>query len=413
MDRRGFLKSTAILCSGAALWPDELVAAQRRVRQSLADQFADLSRHFIFEYYAWYETDPYWHWNQSDRQPPIDLASNYMPRLGAYDSRSVAVMERHAAWIAESGAGAINVSWWGQGSDVDRLVPTLMDVMRAHGVRVAFHIEPYTDRHALSYASDVEYLIRQYGDRRRWDCMLLLEHADRSSGPVFKSFRTILPAQSTDCHGVTSPIADFAADAVWRQQTDRVRETFRRDFDRVTLLADSLSVNRTQAGGFDGMAIYDNFVAPDTWQSHAQDFSNADLLFSFNVNPGYDEILLRTIDPQSCYSPHPFQPGGGVYDWTLAAERDRARAASEARIADAFSRTVALQTTPALSNAKRGFFLTYINSFNEWHEGHQFEPMKDAAELTAAERAVGYHNPANGRYRLEAVRDLIAGVLES
>src|ERR1051325_3100510 len=121
MNRRHFLKSSAILCSSAvALSPRELFA-QRRLRQSLADRFADLSRHFIFEYYAWYETNPYWHWNQSDRNPPIDLASNYMPKLGAYDSRSTAVMEQHASWIAESGAGAINVSWWGRDSDVDRL----------------------------------------------------------------------------------------------------------------------------------------------------------------------------------------------------------------------------------------------------------------------------------------------------
>jgi glycosyl hydrolase family 99 len=412
MNRREFLTSTAIVCGGAVLSPLDAVA-QRRARQSLADQFSDLSRHFIFEYYAWYETNPYWHWNQSDRKPPIDLASNYMPRLGAYDSRSVAVMEQHAAWIAESGAGAINVSWWGRDSDVDRLVPTLMDVMRAHGLRVTFHIEPYDDRHPLAYASDIEYLIREYGDRRRWDSLLLLERADGSAGPVFKSFGTILPAQSTDCHGVTSAIANFVPDSVWRQQTDRVRATFARDFDRVTLLADSLSVNRTQACGFDGIAIYDNFVTPDTWPSHAEEFSNAGLLFSFNVNPGFDEILLRNVDPQACYSPHPFQPGGGAYNWALATDRDRARAASQARIAESFTKTVTLQSNPALANAKQGFFLTYINSFNEWHEGHQFEPMKDAADLAAAERAVGYHNPADGRYRLDTLRALIADVLES
>ena len=49
----------------------------------------------------------------------------------------------------------------------------------------------------------------------------------------------------------------------------------------------------------------------------------------------------------------------------------------------------------------------YINSFNEWHEGHQFEPMKSAANLTAAERAIGYHNPDDGQYRLDALRSLL------
>jgi hypothetical protein len=404
------MRSAAILCSGGALWPRDVLAGQRL---SLADRFSDLPRHFVFEYYPWYHANPYWHWDQSDRRPPVDLASNYMPRLGAYDSRSVDVMEQHAQWIVESGARAINVSWWGQGSDVDQLLPTLMDVMRAHDIRVAFHIEPYDDAHAYSYANDVAYLIREYGDRRHWDTFLLLERADGSSGPVFKSFRTILPAQSTDCHGATSAVADYAGDPVWRQQTDRVRQTFARDFDHVTLLADSLSVNRTQACGFDGIAIYDNFVTPDTWLSHAEDFSNADLLFSFNINPGYDEIALRRVDPGSCYAPLAFQPGGGAYDWTQAAERERARAASESRITQSFRTTVAVQTNPSLSNAKHGFFLAYINSFNEWHEGHQFEPMKDFGDLTANERAVGYHNPAGGRYRLDALRSLVDYELDS
>ena len=72
-----------------------------------------------------------------------------------------------------------------------------------------------------------------------------------------------------------------------------------------------------------------------------------------------------------------------------------------------------LQTSAALSNAKRGFFLVYINSFNEWHEGHQFEPMKDRADLSNQERALGYHNPDNGRYRLDTLRDLVREVVEA
>ena len=69
-----------------------------------------------------------------------------------------------------------------------------------------------------------------------------------------------------------------------------------------------------------------------------------------------------------------------------------------------------MQTDPALANARRGFFLVYINSFNEWHEGHQFEPMRDADDLTRAERAIGYHNPDDGGYRLKALRKLLRRV---
>ena len=101
---------------------------------SLAERFPDLPRHFVFEYYPWYAANPYRHWEASERKPPVDVASNYMPRLGAYDSRSAAVMEQHARWMAEAGIGAINVSWWGRDSDTDLVVPTLMEGVSSGGV---------------------------------------------------------------------------------------------------------------------------------------------------------------------------------------------------------------------------------------------------------------------------------------
>ena len=71
-----------------------------------------------------------------------------------------------------------------------------------------------------------------------------------------------------------------------------------------------------------------------------------------------------------------------------------------------------MQTDPALANARRGFFLVYINSFNEWHEGHAFEPMKDAAELTRrGARAAATTTPRDGAYRLETLRRAPAPVL--
>jgi hypothetical protein len=385
--------------------------APKQPPASLAARFPDLPRHFVFEYYPWYAVNPYRHWEASERKPPVDVASNYMPRLGAYDSRSAAVMAQHATWMADAGVGAINVSWWGRDSDTDLVVPTLMDVMSAHGIHVAFHLEPYTDAHALNYARDVQYLVTQYGDRRRWDCFLLLQHAGGAIGPVFKSFRTILPPQSTDCHGVTTAVPDYASDAVWHDQTDRVRKLLAGDFDRVTLLADSLDYKRTQAGGFDGIAVYDNFVEPDMWPSHAQHCTERGLLFSFNINPGYDGIEPRHVDPRSCYSPLPFEPGKAKYDWSRAGDRQAAAAASQARIAESLQTTLALQTDPTLTNARRGFLLAYLTSFNEWHEGTQYEPMKNHADLSDEERAVGYHDPDNGNYRLSALRALLAGVM--
>jgi Glycosyl hydrolase family 99 len=405
MTRRSFVRSGALAVAGALTAGPAMLEAQRRA--PLADRYSDLRRHFVFEYYPWYRTDPWEHWPEGGHHPPADFGSNFVPLLGLYDSRSTAVMEQHARWIAEAGVGAIDVSWWGPDSNVNEIIPTLMDVMGAHDIHVAFYIEPYADTHAQSYARDVMTLIKTYGDRRHWDCFLLHEYEDGKVGPVFKSFRTILPATGTDCHGITSPVGDYAADAVWRRQTDAVRETLKNDFDRVTLLADSLAVDRTQAGGFDGIALFDNYVSTDRWRQAAVDCSSRDLVFSFQINPGFDGIVFPQTDPNTCYKPPAFAPGGGVYDWTRAQDREAAVQASRNRIVESFETTVSLQTSPSSSNAKQGFFLAYINSFNEWHEGHQFEPAKNSRDLTDAERAAAYHNPENGRYRLDALRDLI------
>jgi hypothetical protein len=377
---------------------------------TLRQRFRDLRRHFVFEYYPWYGTNPWRHWEQWDRHPPADIAATSVPVLGAYDSRDSRVIEQHARWIAETGAGAINISWWGRGSYEDRAVPLIMDVMRDHDIHVTFHLEPYADNRAFSYVDDVLYLLREYGEKRRWDCILLPEDASGRVGPVFKSFRTIVPQQGSDCHGNVFVFGDYVPDPTWRRQTDSVRTTLRSEFDRVTLLADVTDVGRMLAAGFDGMAIYDNFLLPSSWPALAEACSSRNLIFSFNVNPGFDGIAMRTVDPGSCYVPTPLQPSG-AYDLSDAHDRERLAHETDARVAETFRSTIALQTDPALTNARRGFFLTYINSFNEWHEGHQFEPAKNAGDLTAAERAATtYHNPAIGDHRLrrlEALLDLV------
>jgi len=94
--RRTFLQTAASAAAGGAF---DRPTVSATTRSALARTFADLPRHFIFEYYPWYGVNPVEHWNQDGRRPPIDLASNYMPKLGAYDSKSVKVLEQHATWI--------------------------------------------------------------------------------------------------------------------------------------------------------------------------------------------------------------------------------------------------------------------------------------------------------------------------
>lgn len=383
----------------------------QRVDVPLRERFADLRRRFVFEYYPWYGADPWYHWNEAGRTPPHDLAATSVPRLGPYDSRDLRVVEQHARWIADAGVGAINLSWWGRGDYTDLAVPRILDVMRDHDIKVAFHLEPYADDRARRYLDDIHYLLTEYGERRRWDAFLLLDEGRGRVAPVFKSFRTILPSTAQDCHGTTFLIPDFTADADWRRQTDAVRERVRDDFAQIYLLADSLDMGRTPAAGFDGIAVYDNFVAPEVWTALASEASQAGLLFSFSVNPGYDGYVLRGVPADSCYRPPPFAPGDAHPDWANADGRTLAQTLALRRIDASFDTTTSLQQQTALSNAGRGFFLSYINSFNEWHEGHQFEPALDAAELSPGQRGLGYHNPPDGLARLRHLGTRLRGVL--
>jgi hypothetical protein len=380
-------------------------------RRSLLDRFKDARRHFVFEYYPWYRLDPVLHWNQWDRVPPLDIAANHVPRLGAYDSRSATVLEQHARWIADSGAGAVNLSWWGRDSFENAVAHRVLDVMNAHGLKATFHLEPYATDRSRRYVDDILYLLREYGEKRHWDALLVLQDEDGREGPVFKSFATILPQEVTDCHGRRHRVAAYTADADWARQVDTVRHALRHEFDHVRLFADSRAYPRVAASGFDGVAVYDNFMQPEDYFPNAHAATTRDLLFSFSVNPGFDAIEPRHVEPGSCYAPRRFAPPSEPLDWRSPEGRQRAADLARRRLQDSMEATLRLQCDPRFSNAARGFFLVYLNSFNEWHEGHAIEPMKDHDALLPEERALGYHNPDDGGYRLDTVRRLVADAL--
>jgi len=386
--------------------PQSISARRLRAR------FLNLRRHFVFEYYAWYETSPYVHWSEKGHTPPYRIASTMMPALGPYDSLNGAVVEQHARWMADAGVGAIAISWWGRDSYSNRATPLIMDVMRAHDIHVTFHLEPYRTDRALFYASDVNYLLREYGERRQWDNFLLLEHADGSSAPVLKTFRTIVPPTVIDCVGQQQIVPDYTPDDVWHRQTDTIRENARPLFDRVILLADSLDVGRTRAGGFDGMSVYDSFVRPASWPQAATDFGGNDLLYSFATNCGFD-LFVPVVPLGVCDLPLPFEPPIGVpVDWTSVESRRLAETAARGRILESLETTMDLQADPNRGNAQRGFFLTYLTTFNEWHEGTSFEPAKNRTDLLPQELPFNYHNPEDGAWRLNFLRSLLQPITQ-
>ena len=391
---------------------DDFRTMERRVARMgklLRERYRDLRRHFVFEYYPWYGTDPWRHWDGSGRTPPAELSASSLPLLGGYDSRAVKTIEQHARWIADAGVGAINLSWWGRGSYEDGSVHVVMDVMRAFDIKVTFHLEPYGGSRGAQFADDVAYILREYGERRRWDTMLLLENADGRAAPVFKIFVALLSPTSTDCKGVTTPVDIYVPDDLWRQQLDRVKREFASEFDGITVVGDSLDAARSRVAGFDACAVGNPYIRPDEWPALTAPFISRNIPFSFAVNPGFDQVLPKTPPADPCYQPLPVEPAPDLR-WERQAEREVAQQLCTARIAASFDRTLALQTDPQSANWRQGFLLVPINSFNEWHEGTAFEPMARYRDLTRAQRLL-YHNAPDGSYRLNVLSNLL-GLVE-
>ena len=231
-------------------------------------------------------------------RPPATTRSSGPTTCGAR-----AVLEQHARWIAEPGVGAIALSWWGRGSFMDLGTPLILDVMRDHDLKVTFALEPYADDRG-----------RRYRRRHPLPASRVRGEAGLRRLPAAPQRGRAAKGRSSRASGASCRRAGSTATAC----TSRPRTTRRMPsggsrrigsarhcapyFGHVTLLADSLEFARTPAAGFDGIGIYDNYVRPDEYAGYAEGASRAGLLFSFNVNPGYDQIEPREIAAGSCYA---------------------------------------------------------------------------------------------------------------
>ena len=214
-------------------------------------------------------------------------------------------------------------------------------------------MEPYSERREEQYAEDVLYLVRKYGDQRHWDAMLVLKDADGREGPVFKSFATDLrPCTRLRSRGESSRSGASEELALSDQRG--------RDWPWLTtsttlyLLADSSAVERVREGGFDGIALYDNFVRPAAWPHIAHQCTGTGLVFSFNVNAGFDGIPRRHVVDGCCDDPPRLEPPASL-DVDSPFSREAAKVRAERRIDDSLYHTLALQADQRLTNASRGF----------------------------------------------------------
>jgi hypothetical protein len=284
-------------------------------------------------YYPWYrnlDVDLYWdHWGEAGFDPPLDIASDYYPLLGTYSNLDPAVVAQHFAWLREAGVGVIVSSWWGRLSIEEKAVPLLLEMGKRYGIKVAFHLEPYGGRTAITLVSDVKYLYRKYGDHPaffRTTASSRWSPDDRAKGLFF-----LWASRFPDTE---SPAIEAS---YWREAMDAVHALP----EGGLVVADETVSEWLDGGHFDGLYSYavlqldegDGYswaraLPPDAW-------------YVPGVNPGFSAVRIRY--PEDTYVP---RRGGAAFDERWAA-------------------ALSTGVEPAL---------VVVTSFNEWHEGTQIEP---------------------------------------
>ncbi|KAB8160225.1 alpha-mannosidase [Streptomyces sp. 3MP-14] len=327
------------LAAGVGLGAGVLAARSASAVQRPAEGSPDVH---LF-YYPWYGSPAVhgsWrHWQQGGHQPPESVGADFYPLLGAYDAGDEEVVAQHMRWVRQAGVGVVATTWWGQGSYEDQRVPLLLDVAAEHGVAVAWHLEPYEERTALSTVDDIAYINERYGGHPAF-----YRDAAHGNRPAFYVFNSLLTQD-------WSELAAVGGENI--------------------VLAQTTDVSRV--GDFQGVYTYAVLTEFEGWAGVAEWCRANGLIWAPSVGPGYiDDRAVpgnttETID----------RADGETYDAIWSAVLSPENGGSPDWVS--------------------------ITSFNEWHEGSTIEPASatpppghnyltydGAYGMTGAESATAY-----------------------
>lgn len=308
-------------------------------------------------FYAWYGAPPvddqYYHWthgvlphwtpsvNENYRKDPyvapLDPGITYYPSKGLYSSNDINRLSEQMQELYEAGVDVVAVSWWGsrlkntsvdgQGVGSDHCMSNILDAAARHGVKVAFHLEPYADRGVHQIHDDLTYIFDQYGAHSSF-----YRHPTTNQGLVYLY----------DSYQLSS---DQWKLLLTKEGSLSIRGTSI-DCIAIGLVLDD--INYLVDSHFDG--AYSYFAAtgftqastPSNWASLQQRLLEKGLVFIPSVAPGYDDTRLRQWNGQNKRA----RRHGEYYDsmWREA-----------------------LSVSPQI---------IAITSVNEWGEGSQIEPAK-------------------------------------
>jgi hypothetical protein len=295
-------------------------------------------------YYNWYgnpaHDGKYIHWahpvmrsgpsDSTTRSLPggNDIAANFYPALGAYSSLDGAIVKQHMQMIVQAGIGVIVVTWWNKDDFMDKSIPLILNEAAAAGIKVAFHIEPFNGRNAVTTRQAIEYITDTYGKHPAF--YRSTKHQNKPFIFIYDSYLT--------------PAKDWA-ELLQPNGAVSIRNT---KYDAVMI---GLWVKKNEeaffkGSGFDGMYTY--FAAsgftygstPANWPAMQQWAVANKKIFIPCVGPGYIDTRVRPWNDKTTRA----RAGGAYYG-------------------DMFKKAIESKA-PYIG----------ITSFNEWHEGTQIEP---------------------------------------
>ncbi len=296
-------------------------------------------------YYNWYgnpEHDgKYIHWAHPVLKPKgIDstqkitggdnVAANFYPLLGPYSSNDAVVTRKHMRMMAKAGIDVVVVTWWNKGDFTDKSIPLILDEAMKNGVKVAFHIEPFSGRNARTTKAAIEYIIDTYGMHPAFYRSAALD--GKTFFFMYDSYLTTDKEWAT----LLLPGGDIS-----------IRNT---KYDAIMI---GLWVKKGEEeyflnSGFDGFYTYfasEGFTYGSTvsnWPAMNLWAKENNKIFIPCVGPGYIDTRVRPWNDRNTKD----RESGKYYD----------------------------QIFSAAMKCKTKYI--GITSFNEWHEGTQIEPAK-------------------------------------
>ncbi len=307
-------------------------------------------------YYPWYrnpERDTKWvHWNQIHHSPPLDIASDFYPVLGAYSSTDPEVVAQHFAWLREAGVGLVISSWWGPGSPSDQVVPLMLDIADHYGLKVTFVIDHYPGRTGFTFMTNIRYLTNTYGSHPAfyWTTQTSQHSPDENKKSLIFIWGT------TNMEDGNPPVPfDY-----WREALD----TLHGEDPGSIVITDEYNSNYRAESHFDGSYNYGVLDSDQIGYTYANDLPPG-AWYVPGINPGFS--AKRLWYPSDVDTP---RRDGQTYN-------------------DRWESMFAVGIEPQM---------VVITTFNEWHEGTQIEPAQSGVTTPSGYAYLDYQDLGSDGY---------------